>query len=108
MDSTPFEICPEVIRRFEGLRGASMGKGWNALLSERFNGPVGCRHLIELLRGMGTVAFQSKSGKSWTTQVLERMTDSCHAFRQDGAVMERLTAESAMPAKAMRDNHTND
>jgi hypothetical protein len=95
MDSTPFDICPEVIARFEDLRGASMGRGWNSLLNTRFGGTGGCRHLIDMLRGMGTVVFQSMPGKGWTPESLERMADSCHAFRQDGPVMIRLTAEAA-------------
>ncbi len=95
MDSTPFDICPEIIRRFETIRGARMGRGWNALLSERFAGIQGCRHLIDLLRGMGTVAFQSLSREVWTQEALDWMADSCHAFRQEGPVMQRLSAEVA-------------
>jgi hypothetical protein len=95
MDSSPFDICPEVTARFEDLRGASMGKGWNNFLSMRFNGAGGCRHLIDLLRGMGTVVFQSAHGKDWTPESLEKMADSCHAFRQGGSVMVRLSAEVA-------------
>jgi hypothetical protein len=93
MDSTPFEICPEVIGRFEDLRGASMGRGWNDFLSMRFSGTGGCRHLVDLLRGMGTVVFQSAHGRGWTREALDGMTDSCHAFRQDGPVIARLNAE---------------
>ncbi|MGD8913348.1 MAG: DUF2889 domain-containing protein [Candidatus Thiodiazotropha sp.] len=95
MDSTPFDICPEVIGRFEDLRGASMGKGWNNFLSMRFGGAGGCRHLIDLLRGMGTVVFQSAYSKDWTPDSLERMAGSCYAFRQGGSVMVRLSAEVA-------------
>ncbi len=94
MDHTPFEICPEVIQRFEGLQGASMGKGWNRLLNERFSGNGGCRHLIDLLRGMATVAFQSMHRRRWTAEALAMLSDSCHAFRQEGPVMARLTAET--------------
>jgi hypothetical protein len=90
MDSAPFETCPEVIGKFETLRGASMGKGWNDFLSVRFNGVGGCRHLVDLLRGMGTVVFQSSHGTGWSRESLESMADSCHAFRQDGPVMAYL------------------
>jgi hypothetical protein len=93
MDSAPFPVCPEVISRFEGLRGVGIGKGWNRLLSERFNGVGGCRHLVDLLRGMGTVAFQSFPRSGWSQEGLARMTDSCYAFHQGGAVMLRLAAE---------------
>jgi len=93
MASAPFDVCPEIIRRFEELKGASMGRGWNALLSKRFSGAGGCRHLIDLLRGMATVAFQSHSRGGWTQEVLEGFGDSCHAFRRGGAVMVRLLAD---------------
>jgi hypothetical protein len=95
MDSTPFDICTEAARRFETLRDACMGKGWNALLSRRFAGIDGCRHLIDLLRGMGTVAFQSLPGKGWTRESVESLSDSCYAFRREGPVVVRLTAEMA-------------
>lgn len=95
MDATPFDICPEVIKRFESLRGASMGRGWNAMLSRRFSSISGCRHLVELLRGMGTVAFQSAPNKGWTESTVKVFSDSCYAFCQGGPIMERLTAELA-------------
>jgi hypothetical protein len=95
MESSPFDVCPQVMGNFENLRGVSMGKGWNALLSERFAGAGGCRHLIDLLRGMATVAFQSMPHGGWTQEALAGFANSCHAFRQDGPVMVRLTAELA-------------
>ncbi len=95
MDSTPFDICAEIVRRFESLRGASMSAGWNALLSRQFSGINGCRHLIDLLRGMGTVAFQSLPDEDWNREAAARFRDSCYAFRQDGPVMARLTAGTA-------------
>jgi hypothetical protein len=95
MERSPFDICPEVMRNFETLRGESMGKGWNALLSERFAGVGGCRHLIDLLRGMATVAFQSIQRNAWTQEALNGFAGSCHAFRQDGPVMVQLAEELA-------------
>lgn len=103
MDATPFDICPEVIRRFESLRGASMGRGWNAMLSRRFSGISGCRHLVELLRGMGTVAFQSMPHEGWSRESVRTFSDSCYAFCQGGPIMARLTAELA--GNIDRNNH---
>lgn len=103
MDATPFDICPEVIRRFESLRGASIGRGWNAMLSRRFSGISGCRHLVDLLRGMGTVAFQSMPSEGWTHDTVKRFNDSCYAFCQGGPIMARLTAELA--GNIDRNNH---
>jgi hypothetical protein len=44
---------------------------------------------------MGTVVFQSIPGKGWTQEALDRMADSCHAFRREGPVMVRLHADMA-------------
>jgi hypothetical protein len=99
MDATPFDICPEVICRFDSLRGASMGRGWNVMLSRRFARISGCRHLVDLLRGMGTVAFQSLPATAWTEEVLESYRDSCYAFRHDGPVVVRLRAETAVSTR---------
>jgi hypothetical protein len=93
MDSAPFAICAEITQRFEALRGACMGRGWNRLLSERFAGAGGCRHLLDLLRGMGTVVFQSLHRSEWSRECLAQMADSCHAFRQDSQVMVQLANE---------------
>ncbi len=103
MDSAPFDVCPEIIRHFETLRDVSMGKGWNALLSERFAGIGGCRHLIDLLRGMATVAFQSHSRGGWTQGALDGLTGSCHAFRQGGPVVVRLSAQIEGSSPQMHD-----
>jgi hypothetical protein len=93
MDSAPFDICPKIIQRFEKLKGSSMAGGWNALLNQRFAGTQGCRHLIDLLRGMATVAFQSMARSDWTPEALAWLNDSCHAFDQKGPVMRRLVME---------------
>lgn len=103
MDSAPFEVCPEIIGKFESLRGESMGRGWNALLSERFARVGGCRHLIDLLRGMATVAFQSHSRGEWTQGGLDALTDSCHAFRQGGAVVVRIGEQIEQTSSSTND-----
>jgi hypothetical protein len=95
MESSPFDLCSEVMSNFETLRGASMGKGWNALLGERFAGVAGCRHLVDLLRGMATVAFQSMPRSGWTREAADGFVNSCHAFREEGPVMLRLAEELA-------------
>jgi hypothetical protein len=99
MDRAPFDTCPEITHRFKALRGASMGKGWNAFLTKGFSGIGGCRHLIDLLRGMGTVAFQSTPHSGWNQEALESFSDSCYAFRQGGPVMVRLATGIAKKTK---------
>jgi hypothetical protein len=103
MDHSPFDMCSGVLHRFENLRGAYMGKGWNALLKERFAGTHGCRHLIDLLRGIATVAFQSMSHKDKSQEMVDLLTDSCHAFQQQGEVMVRLAEEQARRSNTVND-----
>lgn len=94
MFATPFDSCPGVIQAFESLRGESMGAGWNSLLSERFGGAGGCRHLVDMLRAMATVVFQARHrGGDWMESAINDFTDSCYAFRSDGEVVPRLLEE---------------
>ena len=91
MPYTPFEICPGVMRNFDSLVGESMARGWNALLSERFSGAGGCRHLVDMLRSAATVLFQAMSYQhEFTPEQIPYWTDSCHAFRKDGEVIREL------------------
>ena len=58
----PFEICPAITPAFAALKGARIGRGWSALLREKFGGVQGCTHHVELLRTLATVAFQTVYG----------------------------------------------
>ena len=91
MPNTPFEFCPGVIRNFDNLVGENMAKGWNGLLSDRFSGAGGCRHLVDMLRSAATVLFQAMSYQhEFTPEQIPYWTDSCYAFQQDGEVMRKL------------------
>lgn len=61
-EAGPFEICPAITPSFAALKGAKVGKGWTKTLKERFGGVHGCTHQVEMLRAMGTVAFQTIFG----------------------------------------------
>lgn len=102
MARTPFDLCPGIISAFEGLKGESMHTGWNALLKQRFSGSGGCRHLVDLLRGMPTVVMQTLYREiDWNEAALAYVTDSCHAFQKEGEVIQWIQEEIAFPkAKA--------
>jgi hypothetical protein len=96
----PFEICPAITPAFASLKGARIGRGWSALLKEKFGGVHGCTHHVELLRTLATVAFQTVYGAQ-QRQRREKaeppgetggrrpaFIDTCHALAADGEVVK--------------------
>jgi hypothetical protein len=110
----PFEVCPAITPSFAALKGARIGKGWARALKERFGGVHGCTHHVEMLRAMGTVAFQTVFG---AREMMKRersaqsghdtsggdaaaapgvptkrpgVIDTCHALAADGEVVRQL------------------
>lgn len=91
MPNTPFDLCPGVVHNFKSLKGQCMAKGWNGLLSERFAGAGGCRHIVDMLRMAGTVLFQAMSyNYDFRKDDLPFWSDSCYAFRNDGLVIREI------------------
>ena len=105
----PFEICPAITPSFATLKGARIGKGWTHRLKEQFGGVHGCTHHVEMLRAMGTVAFQTIFGareklkreqgapSGDAAETAPRATtkrpdliNSCHAFAADGEVVKQI------------------
>jgi hypothetical protein len=100
-EAGPFEICPAITPAFAALKGARIGRGWSALLKEKFGGVQGCTHHVELLRTLATVAFQTVYGEQQrrrrgkSTPPGERSSgkrpafiDTCHALAADGEVVK--------------------
>lgn len=111
-EAGPFEICPAITPSFAALKGARVGKGWTRVLKERFDGVHGCTHHVEMLRAMGTVAFQTvygaremlkrakgaEFGRDAGTAAEKpakrpRIIDTCHALAADGDVVKQLWPE---------------
>jgi hypothetical protein len=115
-EAGPFESCPAITPAFAALRGAKVGKGWTRTLMERFGGVHGCTHHVEMLRAMGTVAFQTIFGAreqqkreraaaaatggvdssqetAKTTAKRPGVIDTCHALAADGDVVKQLWPE---------------
>lgn len=61
--ASPYAICPAITPAFQGLKGAKVGPGWSRILRQNFGGTHGCTHHVEMLRAMGTVAFQTIYGQ---------------------------------------------
>jgi hypothetical protein len=104
-EAAPFEICPAITPVFASLKGARIGRGWSALLREKFGGVQGCTHHVELLRTLATVAFQTIYGaqqrrRRAQTAAAPRESveakkkrpafiDTCHALAADGEVVKQ-------------------
>lgn len=60
--ASPFAICGDITPAFDALKGTTVAKGWSRALRDNFTGTHGCTHHVEMLRAMGTVAFQTIFG----------------------------------------------
>lgn len=104
--ASPFEICAAITPAFESLKGATVAKGWTRTLRAQFSGTHGCTHHVEMLRAMGTVAFQTiygwrekikreKGGPQTDSPPVETspgkrpaFLDTCHALASDSEVVK--------------------
>lgn len=92
-DAGPFRVCPAITPRFAELKGLSIAPGWNRKVHELLGGARGCTHLVELLRPLATVAFQtiwSSHNSASKRELPERKPaylDKCHALRSNGEVV---------------------
>ncbi len=101
MDSTPYTICSAIAPAFAKLEGTRVGKGWHRKVVELLGGAGGCTHLVNLLRPVATVAFNTvrHSGES-EGDVLHTgkggrpfQIDSCHAYAADGKLARQRWPE---------------
>ena len=108
----PFEICPAITPAFATLKGARIGRGWSALLKEKFGGVSGCTHHVELLRTLATVAFQTVYGEQQRRR-RERagppggagrgggkrpaFIDTCHALAANGDIVKESWPDFYQP-----------
>ncbi|MFP6729780.1 MAG: DUF2889 domain-containing protein [Alphaproteobacteria bacterium] len=98
-DKSPFEICPAITPAFAKLEGVTLGRGWGREVRQRLGGVNGCTHLVELLRPVATVAFQTiwaarrnvPGGEPPKTK--PPYLDQCHALASDGEVVREQHPE---------------
>jgi hypothetical protein len=110
----PFAICPAITPVFAALKGARIGRGWSALLKEKFGGVAGCTHHVELLRTLATVAFQTVYGEQQrrrrekpgppggnvageARKKRPAFIDTCHALAADGDVVKNSWPDFYQP-----------
>lgn len=93
-DFAPFPMCSDITPVFSALKGLNLGSGFLREVRSRFGGSHGCTHIIELLGGIATTAFQTvypllrneRGGPDGKPALI----DSCHAFAADGEVVASL------------------
>ena len=68
MDDTPYAICPTVEKVFQKLIDETIGPGWTPRIRDLFGGVLGCVHMVDLLRPIGTVGFQTVKRESGTNK----------------------------------------
>lgn len=96
MDYTPFNFCKTIAPVFSGLEGTRFGRGWHKKVIEQFGGVRGCTHIVELLRTVSTVAYQSMAPLRHFPEKLNKKPahiDGCHALKSDGPVVKWLHPE---------------
>ncbi|MFM0071615.1 DUF2889 domain-containing protein [Paraburkholderia sediminicola] len=99
-DSAPSRFCAEINHAYRSLEGLSIGAGFMKEVKSRLSGPKGCTHLSELLGPIATTAIQTLMGWRKTAPVQTKsddggqavqahpMTDTCHAWRAGGEVVQ--------------------
>jgi hypothetical protein len=100
MAATPFRFCPTIAPDFSALAGTRIGKGWHKQIIARFGGVQGCTHVVELLRTVGTVAYQTLANLRHTPETLPEKPahiGTCHALKEDGPVVQWLHPHYYIP-----------
>ncbi len=95
-ESGPFTLCGDIAPVFEKLAGLTIGPGWRREVKQIMGGIHGCTHLTDMILGpVAVTAFQTviparaRRGKPVGGGRPPRLINSCHAFREDGPIVER-------------------
>lgn len=104
-EKTPYEICPQAAGGFEKLVGIRIGPGYMREVRQRYSGVHACTHIMELMRPIGTAAFQTVFPWLETERRRAGATEgeamraggppinSCFAFAADSPVVKTLFPE---------------
>lgn len=90
--SHPYPACGAAPDGLVMIKGARIASGWTKEIQQRLGGTRNCTHFRELLRSLGSAAFQSLilklRGEEAKAQekMLERHIDTCVTFSRYGAV----------------------
>ena len=98
-DASPFALCPAITPAFAKLEGLRIEAGWSRAVRQRLGGINGCTHLVELLRPLGTVAFQTIRAERKEYEpggIAGRKPpyiDQCHALDSRGDIVRETFPE---------------
>src|SRR5262249_8875934 len=115
--AAPFAVCPAITPVSASLKGARIGRGWSALLKEKFRGGEGCTPRVERLRTLATAACRASDGGEQRERRLtagppgERgagggregkkkrpaFIGACHALAADGEVVKQSWPDFYQP-----------
>ncbi len=101
MPGTPYAGCGEVQPALQRLVGASLGRGFRKTVAARLGGVEGCTHVRALLEAMAAAAVQGfasarhdphrpAGSEAVSVFPLDALLDTCHGWRSDGPVVQRL------------------
>jgi len=99
-DAVPYRgQCEAIVPDYRRLSGLNLLRSFRAGVRERLGGIAGCTHLSELAQVLPTAAVQAFAGDERHRRLMAERTggrpqrpptiDRCHAWRSDGAVVER-------------------
>src|SRR3546814_13901379 len=100
-DAGPYRGCGDIAPDFVKLKGLKIGPGWTRQVKERVGGTQGCTHLVELLRPIATVCYQTIVG--WRIRMAReqgaapprprgkpRPIESCHTYSPAGGFVRNV------------------
>ena len=103
--AAPYSVCPNITDNYKRLIGIKIAPGFNSACREATSGVNGCTHHNDILRILGTVAFQTmwpilkrKSNTTMTkidgangtnAKLKGPLLNTCHAYAENSPVVQR-------------------
>jgi hypothetical protein len=105
MTTHPYTLCPDTLPSLQQLVGLSVAQGFTRAVNERFGRQNGCAHLTALVQAMAPVVRQG-AGAAFGEERMDASRDlwfvnSCHAWRENGPLHERLRAGDVEGLRAL-------
>ncbi len=93
--------CTDTMQSLELLKGLQIKSGYSAKVNNLIGGNKGCAHLTTLVNSMAQEVVQGyysffaqippeSAGKDKKQGVSEFIADTCHVWRKDGPLMQKL------------------
>ena len=103
MPTIPHNVCAETIESLKPVKGLAIVSGFTSKVRKLVGGTKGCNHLLALLTAMAPAAVQG----AWSAMVrepvdpeiympaaMERVRNTCWAWREDGPLVKEWSAKS--------------